>query len=79
MTMTRFAAVGGTEQTTNQHLATFLTNAGKTWRSYQEDTDLATVNGQLTNMFLPRNQWTVPLKSASAVFAPGNFNQLQRL
>jgi phosphatidylinositol-3-phosphatase len=70
-----FAAVGGTEQTTNQHLAAFLTNAGKTWRSYQEDTDLATVNGQLTNMVLPRNQWTVPLKSASGVFAAGNFNQ----
>jgi phosphatidylinositol-3-phosphatase len=70
-----FGAVGGTEQTTNQHLAAFLTNAGKTWRSYQEDTDLATVNGQLTNVVLPRNQWTVPLKSASGVFAPGNFNQ----
>ncbi|HET9791876.1 MAG TPA: alkaline phosphatase family protein [Candidatus Angelobacter sp.] len=70
-----FAAVGGTEQTTNQHLTTFLTNAGKTWRSYQEETDLATVTGQLTNVVLPRNQWTVPLKSASGVFAAGNFNQ----
>lgn len=70
-----FATVGGTEQTTNQHLVTFLTNAGRTWKSYQEDTDLATVNGQLTNVVLPRNQWTVPLKSASGVFASGNFNQ----
>jgi len=70
-----FAAVGGTEQTTNQHLAAFLTNAGRSWRSYQEDTDLATVNGQLTNVVLPRNQWTVPLKSASGIFAAGNFNQ----
>src|SRR5258708_14012038 len=35
-----FAANGPTNQNTTQHLVTFLTNAGKTWRSYQEDTDL---------------------------------------
>ena len=70
-----FAAVNPSEQTTNQHLVTFLTNAGKTWRSYQEDTDLTTVGGQLTNVPLPRDQWTVPLKSISGTFAPGSFNQ----
>jgi hypothetical protein len=70
-----FAANGPTNQNTTQHLATFLTNAGKTWRSYQEDTDLTTVAGQLTNVPLPRDQWTVPLKSISGTFAPGSFNQ----
>src|SRR6266853_4451700 len=33
--------VSGNNQNTNQHLATFLTQAGKTWKSYQEDIDLA--------------------------------------
>jgi phosphatidylinositol-3-phosphatase len=70
-----FSAVKPSNQNTTQHLVTFLTNAGKTWRSYQEDTDLTTVGGQLTNVPLPRDQWTVPLKSFSGVFAPGNFNQ----
>jgi phosphatidylinositol-3-phosphatase len=70
-----FAAIGPTNQNTTQHLVTFLTNAGKTWRSYQEDTDLTTVAGQLTNVPLPRDQWTVPLKSISGTFAPGSFNQ----
>jgi phosphatidylinositol-3-phosphatase len=66
-----FAANGPTNQNTTQHLVTFLTNAGHTWKSYQEDTDLATVNGQLTNVVLPRDQWTVPLKSISGKFAAG--------
>jgi hypothetical protein len=70
-----FAPNGPTNQNTTQHLATLLTHAGKTWRSYQEDVDLATVNGQLTNIPLSRDQWTVPLKSFSGVFAPGNFNR----
>ncbi|HSK45929.1 MAG TPA: hypothetical protein VLA83_18790, partial [Candidatus Binatia bacterium] len=70
-----FASIGPNNQNTTQHLATFLSNAGKTWRSYQEDTDLTTVGGQLTNVPLPRDQWTVPLKSISGVFAPGSFNQ----
>src|SRR5215475_15606750 len=38
-----YRATGGTNQNTTQHLVTFLTNAGKTWRSYQEDIDLTTV------------------------------------
>lgn len=70
-----FRVPGGTNQNTDQHLVTFLTKAGKTWRSYQEDTDLTTVGGQLTNVPLPRDQWTVPLQSIHGVFAPGNFNQ----
>jgi hypothetical protein len=66
-----FAANGPTNQNTNQHLVAFLTNAGHTWKSYQEDIDLTTVNGQLTNVVLPRDQWTVPLKSISGKFAAG--------
>jgi hypothetical protein len=53
------------------HLVRLLTDAGRTWRSYQEDTDLTTVNGQLTNVVLPKNQWTVPLTSLSGNFASG--------
>jgi hypothetical protein len=70
-----FSAVNPSNQNATQHLVTFLTNAGKTWRSYQEDTDLTTVGGQLTNVPLPRDQWTVPIKSISGTFAPGSFNQ----
>jgi phosphatidylinositol-3-phosphatase len=70
-----FRVPGGTNQDTAQHLVTLLTQAGKTWRSYQEDVDLASVGGQLTNVPLPHDQWTVPLQSFSGVFAPGNFNQ----
>jgi len=40
-----------------------LQNSGQTWRSYQEDTDLATVGGQLTNTAVPKSQYTVPLSS----------------
>ena len=53
------------------HLAGLLTHAGRTWRSYQEDTDLTTVSGTLTNVVRPRNQWTVPLTSFSGNFASG--------
>jgi phosphatidylinositol-3-phosphatase len=63
---------GGTNQDTSLHLAALLTQAGKTWRSYQEDIDLTRdSSGQLTNVPLPENQWTVPLKSFSGVFASG--------
>jgi Phosphoesterase family len=64
-----FAAVGGTNQNTTQHLVTFLTQAGKTWKSYQEDIDLTSSGGQLTNVPLPQNEWTVPLASFSGNFA----------
>jgi phosphatidylinositol-3-phosphatase len=69
-----FSPSGPTNQNTNQHLVSFLTRAGKTWKSYQEDIDLTTVGGQLTNVPLPKDQWTVPLTSLSGIFAPGSFN-----
>ena len=53
------------------HLVRLLTQAGRSWRSYQEDIDLTTVGGQLTNVVLPKNQWTVPLTSFSGNFVSG--------
>src|SRR5262249_23996765 len=65
----------GTNQETTDHLSGFLTQAGKTWRSYQEDIDLTRDSaGQLTNVPLPQDLWTVPLTSFSGVFAVGSFN-----
>ena len=52
---------GGTEQTTNQHLTGLLQQAGISWKSYQEDTDINTSTGAV----LPQNQWTVPLGNSS--------------
>jgi len=69
-----FKPVGGTNQNTDQHLVAFLTNAGKTWKSYQEDIDLTPSAAGLTNVPLSKDQWTVPLSSISGFFAPGNFN-----
>lgn len=66
-----FVPTGPTNQVQSQdnqlHLVRLLTDAGRTWRSYQEDTD---VNLQ-TNVVLPRNQWTVPLTSFSGNFTSG--------
>ena len=56
------------------NLSALLTQAGKTWRSYQEDTDLTPSATGLTNVPVPPSQYTVPLVSASGVFAPGSFN-----
>ena len=47
------------------NLSGSLQTAGVSWKSYQEDTDLATVNGQLTSTPVPMNQYTVPLSSFS--------------
>lgn len=47
------------------NLSAQLQKAGISWKSYQEDTQLATVNGQLTNTVLPQSQQTVPLSSLS--------------
>jgi phosphatidylinositol-3-phosphatase len=58
-----------TVQTTDQHLTAFLTKAQKTWRSYQEDTDV-----DIMNTALPRTAWTVPLFSVSGVFASPGLN-----
>ncbi len=66
---------GGTNQNTPLHLSGFLTTAGKTWRSYQEDIDLTRdSSGQLTNVPLPEDLWTVPLTSFSGKFAAGYLN-----
>jgi hypothetical protein len=66
---------GGTNQNTNQHLSGLLQQAGITWRSYQEDIDLTqNGGGQLTNVPLPENLWTVPLSSFSGLFAAGSVN-----
>ncbi|HEY6351090.1 MAG TPA: alkaline phosphatase family protein [Candidatus Angelobacter sp.] len=70
-----FSASGPTNQNTALNLSNLLTQAGRTWRSYQEDTDLTTVSGQLTNVPLPRADWTVPLSSISGIFGGGTFNQ----
>jgi phosphatidylinositol-3-phosphatase len=66
---------GGTNQNTTQHLSGFLQKAGLTWRSYQEDIDLTkNSTGQLTNVPLPQDLWTVPLSSFSGLFATGSVN-----
>lgn len=46
-------------------LSAQLQSAGVSWTSYQEDTQLATANGQVTNTVLPKSQQTVPLTSLS--------------
>jgi phosphatidylinositol-3-phosphatase len=70
-----YLVVGGTNQNTTQHLSSFLTQAGKTWRSYQEDIDLTpNAAGQLTSVPLPEDQWTVPLSSHSGLLASGSVN-----
>ena len=55
-----------TVQPTNQHLSAFLTVARKSWKSYQEDTDV-----DATNTPLPVSSWTVPLRSQSGTFSNG--------
>src|SRR4051794_26521883 len=55
-----------TVQTTDQHLTAFLAKARRTWRSYQEDTDI-----DANNAALPQSAWTVPLFNTSGVFATG--------
>jgi hypothetical protein len=55
-----------TVQTTHQHLSAYLMDARKTWRSYQEDT-----NVDATNTPLPKNAWSVPLFNISGLFTGG--------
>jgi len=55
----------GTNQNTTQHLSALLQNAGVSWKSYQEDIDLAGSGSTKTSTVLPQNQWTVPLNSLS--------------
>ena len=56
-----------TVQATDQHLSAFLAKAGRTWRSYQEDTDI----DRTTNLPLPASAWTVPLLNSSGTFTTG--------
>ena len=56
-----------TVQNTDQHLSAFIAKARRSWRSYQEDTDVDLT----TNTPLPMNMWTSPLVSHSGVFANG--------
>jgi hypothetical protein len=58
-----------TVQNTDQHLSAFLTRAGRSWRSYQEDTDVDTAN-----VPLPKSQWTVPLFSVSGLWVSPGLN-----
>jgi len=58
-----------TVQNTDQHLSAFLTRANRSWKSYQEDTDV-----DATNAPLPAAAWTVPLFSKSGVFASPGLN-----
>ncbi len=58
-----------TVKTTPLHLSAFLSKAGKSWKSYQEDTDV-----DATNTPLPASAWTVPLFSANGVFAAPGVN-----
>jgi phosphatidylinositol-3-phosphatase len=70
-----YSGTGANNHTTTQHLSTFLALNGKTWRSYQEDTDLVPFSStQLTNVPLERSLWTVPLNSFSGSFANGEVN-----
>jgi phosphatidylinositol-3-phosphatase len=66
-----FAANGPTNQNTTQHLVTLLTQAGRTWKSYQEDIDLKPNGSKFDNTPLPANQFTVPLSSLSGTFVNG--------
>jgi len=67
---------GGTNQNTPLHLATLLTAAGKTWKSYQEDIDLSKNDtNQLINVVRPEDQWTVSLTSFSGIFGAGPANE----
>ena len=50
---------------TPHSLSNYLHLGGKTWRSYQEDTDINVTNNQP----LPKSQYTVPLTSTNGVFA----------
>jgi hypothetical protein len=54
---------------TDQHLSAFLLKAGRSWKSYQEDTDVDLT----TNVPLPSAAWTVPLFNLSGTF-PGGLN-----
>jgi phosphatidylinositol-3-phosphatase len=56
---------GGNNQTST-NLSALLQSQGTSWKSYQEDINLAkNAQGNLTNAVLPKDQWTVPLNPIS--------------
>jgi hypothetical protein len=59
-----------TVQTTDQHLTAFLMKRHRSWKSYQEDTDVDLT----TNAPLPTSAWTVPLLNLSGAFTAGGLN-----
>jgi phosphatidylinositol-3-phosphatase len=60
-----------TVQSTTHHLSGYLAIARKSWKSYQEDTDVDLTS----NTPLPMSSWTVPLVSHSGTFtAPPGVN-----
>lgn len=67
---TPYQQPGGTNQNTSLHLSTLLSESGRSWKSYQEDIDLAKdANGKLTSTVLPQNQWTSPIANISGTNA----------
>ena len=58
-----------TVQATEQHLSAFLLKARKSWKSYQEDTNVDAANTPLS-----RSSWTVPLFSRSGLFTSPGLN-----
>jgi hypothetical protein len=65
---------GGTNQNTPLHLSTLLSQAGKTWKSYQEDIDLARNSaGQvIINVPLPQGY----LRGRAKLFRPPSFSSI---
>lgn len=61
-----YAAVGGTNQNTHQHLSGLLNDHSVAWRSYQEDVDV-----DASNNVLPHNQWVSPISSFSGTRGAG--------
>lgn len=61
----------GNNQSTMNHLVTLLTQAGKTWKSYQEDIDLVPDGTTFQNVLLPAEEWTVPITSHHGNFTTG--------
>lgn len=61
----------GTNQSTTEHLVTLLSQAGKTWKSYQEDIDLTPDGTGFKSNLLPQDQWFVPIASNHGVFTSG--------
>ena len=58
-------------QSTINHLSSYLTRSGQAWKSYQEDADLTVTGGQLNNTPRAPGQFTVPSTSFSGNFASG--------